>query len=375
MKIAINTRFLLPDKLEGIGRYTFEVARRLVEKHPEHEYLFLFDRPYEDRYLFSSRVRALVLPPPARHPLLWYLWFEWSVPYVLRKYRADVFFSPDGYASLRSAVPTLMTVHDLAFEHFSAHIPKLVRAYYRYFTPRYCEHAAHLLAVSGYTAADIVQQYGISRDKVTICGNAARGGFEPLDEAEKEAVRRQYSAGNPYFLYTGAIHPRKNVHRLIEAFTAFKAGASRPAQLLIAGRMAWQAGPVRRAYEASSVKGDIHFLGFVPDQELRRLLGAALAFVYPSLFEGFGLPILEAMEAEVPVITAQAASMPEVAGEAALLVPPTDVEALARALARVDADPRLRATLVEKGRIQRQRFSWDKTADIVYRSLLKCVGD
>lgn len=374
MKIAINTRFLLTDKLEGIGRYTFEVVRRIVEKHPEHEYLFLFDRPYENRYLFNSRVRPIVLPPPARHPLLWYLWFEYAVPYALRKHRPDVFFSPDGYASLRAALPTLMTVHDLAFEHFPAHTPKLVRAYYRYFTPRFCEHAAHLLAVSDYTAADIVQQYGISRKKITVCGNAARGGFRPLSEPEKQAVRRQYSAGQPYFLYAGAIHPRKNVHRLIEAFTAFKAGAPRPAQLLIAGRVAWQAGPVQQAYEASSAKADIHFLGFVPDQELHRLLGGARAFVYPSLFEGFGLPILEAMEAEVPVITARAASMPEVAGEAALLVPPTDVEALAHALARADADSSLRASLVEKGRLQRQQFSWDKTAAIVYHRLLRCAG-
>nr|HQU58994.1 glycosyltransferase [Saprospiraceae bacterium] len=141
MKIAINTRFLLAGKLEGIGRYTYEVSRRLVQQQPGDEFIFFFDRPYDPEFCFGPNVQPVVLPPPARHPLLWYVWFEWSIAWALKHYRPDVFFSPDSYLSLRSATPTVLTVHDLAFEHFPEQVPALVKRYYRHFMPRYCHRA------------------------------------------------------------------------------------------------------------------------------------------------------------------------------------------------------------------------------------------
>lgn len=371
MRVAINTRFLLPDRIEGIGRYTYEVVRRLLRDHPEHDYLLLFDRPFDPVFTFGGQAQGVVVNPPARHPLLWYLWFEWAVPFALQRHQANVFFSPDGYASLRSKVPTLLTVHDLAFEHYTGHIPALAGRYYRYYTPRFCAHARRILAVSGYTAEDIHQRYGIPKEKIAVCGNACREGFHRLSLPEKLAVRERWSKGQPYYLYIGAIHPRKNVHRLIAAFSAFKAQTQSPAQLLIAGRFAWQAGPVRSAYEASAFKKDIKMLGFVPDKDLPGLMGGARGFVYPSLFEGFGLPLLEAMEAEVPLITSESSSMPEVAGQAALLVNPEKTDALTKALVRLDSDAGLRQSLVEKGRAQRQKYSWDRTAAVVYDNLAK----
>lgn len=369
MKVAINTRFLLPGRIEGIGRYTYEVVRRLLRDHPEYEYLFLFDRPFDPAFTFGGRAQGIVVPPPARHPLLWYLWFEWAVPFALRKHQADAFFSPDGYASLRSGVPTLLTIHDLAFEHYANHIPALANRYYRYFTPRFCAHANRVLAVSEFTAEDIQQRYRIPASKIAVCGNACREGFRPLSKTEKEEARDHYSKEQPYFLYVGAIHPRKNVHRLIEAFSAFKTQTGSPVKLLIAGRFAWQAGPVTSALKASVHQEDIEMLGFVPDSALPRLMGAARGFVYPSLFEGFGLPLLEAMESEVPVITSNVSSMPEVAGAAALLVDPASTASLVRALIRLDSDEHLRQALVKRGREQRQQYSWDRTAAVVYENL------
>lgn len=369
MRVAINTRFLLPGRIEGIGRYTYEVVHRLLRDHPEHEYLFLFDRPYDSSFTFDGQAQAVVVPPPARHPLLWYLWFEWAVPSALRKYRADVFFSPDGYASLRSDAPTLLTVHDLAFEHYADHIPAMVRWYYRYYTPRFCQRADRLLAVSDFTAHDVQKRYHIPEEKIAVCGNACREGFRPLTDKEKQAARQRWSQGQPYYLYIGAVHPRKNIHRLIEAFSAFRAKAQPPAKLLIAGRFAWQSGLVKAAYDASVYQEDIEMMGFVPDEALPSLLGAARGFVYPSLFEGFGLPLLEAMEAEVPVITSRVSSMPEVAGEAALLVDPSSTAALTAAFLQLDGNATLRQQLVEKGRAQRRQYSWDRTAAIVYENL------
>jgi len=369
MKIAINTRFLLPGRLEGLGRYTYEVAKRLVEGHPEHEFFFFFDRPFDKRFLFGKNVQAVVLPPPARHPLLWHIWFEYSVSRALEKYRPDVFFSPDGFLSLRSKRPAVMAVHDLAHEHFPDSVPWLVRRFYQRYVPRYCRRAEHLLAVSSFTKEDIQQQYGVASSKITVCGNGCREGFRPLPEAEQQAARLQYADGQPYFLYVGAVHPRKNIHRLIEAYSRFRQKAGAAVKLLIAGRFAWQAGAVRNAYEASAFKDGIRFPGFVPDENLPQLMGGACCFVYPSLFEGFGLPLLEAMHCDVPIISSINSSLPEVAGDAALLVDPLSTEQLAAALQRVFEDQALRRKLVEAGREQRLKYSWDKTADIVYGSL------
>lgn len=370
MKIAINTRFLLPGRLEGLGRYTFEVARRLVQSHPEHEFLFFFDRPYDERFLFGKNVQPLALPPPARHPLLWHIWFEYSVYRALKKYRPDVFFSPDGYLSLRAETPTVMVVHDLAYEHFPKAVPFLVRRYYQYYGLRYCLRARHLLAVSNYTREDIQKQYGVDSSRISVCGNGCREGFSPLPETERLQAQRQYSEGQPYFFYVGAVHPRKNIHRLIEAFSRFRQNTGASMKLLIAGRFAWQSGPVREAFEASSFRQDIRFLGFIPDEELPRLMGAAFGFAYPSLFEGFGLPLLEAMHCDVPIISSRSSSLPEVAGEAALLVDPMDTAQLADALRRLYEEEGLRQRLTEAGREQRRKFSWDKTAEVVYQSLV-----
>jgi len=375
MKIAINTRFLLPRRLEGIGRYTYEVCRRLVEQHPEHEYLFIFDRPYDEQYIFSDRVQAEILPPPARHPFLWYFWFEWQLPRLLKRRRAEVFFSPDGFATLGADVPTVITVHDLAFEEKDNGVPALAGAYYRYFTPRYCVKAAQVVSVSAYTKQDLQARYDIAADKISVCGNGCRQEVAPLDEAGKAAARAHFNQGQPYFLYVGAIHPRKNVHRLIEAFSQFRASTGHEVSLLIAGRFAWKAGPVKAAYERSGYKDGIKFLGYVPDTELPQLLGGATSFVYPSLFEGFGLPILEAMHAEVPVITSRTTSMPEVAGKAALLVDPTDVSSIAEALRQLYEQPRLQQQLVAEGQQQRKRFSWAHTAEVVHQAIEKAASE
>ena len=135
MKIAVNTRFLLTGRLEGIGGFTAEITRRLVEQQPAHQFYFLFDRPFDPAFIYGPTVEPLIVGPPARHPLLWYWWFERSLPTVLKKIKADVLLSPDGFVSLRSKVPTVMVTHDLAFEQYAKHVPLLVRKYYRHYMP------------------------------------------------------------------------------------------------------------------------------------------------------------------------------------------------------------------------------------------------
>ncbi len=369
MRIAVNTRFLLKDRMEGTGWYTYEVCRRMVEKHPEDEFIFLFDRPWDDHFIFASNVKPVRVFPPARHPLLWYFWFEWAVPLALKQQKAEVFLSPDNYLSLRSSVPTVLVTHDIAHQHFPAEVPALARRFYHYFMPRYHQHAARIVAVSEYTKQDIIDSYNIPAEKISVGYNGIKPEFVPIPAGEQTLVRQQYAEGKDYFFYVGAIHPRKNIHRLIAAFDQFKAQTGAEVKLLLAGRFAWQTGPVRAAYEAAKHKADIVFLGYVNDEELPRLLASALALTYVSIFEGFGVPLLEAMYCDVPVITANVTSMPEVVGRAGLCVDPQATEAIAGAMQQIYENANLRSDLITAGRQQRQQFSWDRTADLIYDQL------
>lgn len=373
MRIAINVRFLLSGKMEGIGWYTYETVRRMVEAHPEHEFHFLFDRKWSEEFIFADNVIPHRVNPPARHPYLWYWWFEKAVPGQLKKIKPDVFFSPDGFMSLHTEVPTLMVMHDLAFEHFPKHVPKLVRRYYQYFSPRYARKAARIAAVSQATKDDIVAHYNIDPDKIMVAHNGVREDFQPMSAREKEDFRHEKTKGRPYLFFVGAMHPRKNIPRLIEAYTAFRHQVKGDPLLLLTGRMAWMTADIKKAYDASEFKEDIVFTGHLDSQELAKYTAAASIICYLSLFEGFGVPVLEAMQAEVPLLCSNVSSIPEVAGDAALYADPHDLDAMTEGMITLWNDHELAAELVDNGRRQRQHFSWDATAGKLW-SAIKDIG-
>ncbi len=374
MKIAVNTRFLLSKGLEGIGRVTFELMKRLVQQHPEDRFFFLFDRPSDARFVFAENVEPIVLPPPARHPLLWYCWFEWSVARKLNSLQVDVFFSPDGFLSLSASTPTLLLIHDIAHVHYPRQIPFLVRQYYNYFIPKYLHRADQIACVSKFVKSDIVDQYAINPSRIDTVYNSCSHEFRAVSTDVRAQIQWRYAGGKEYFLYVGAVHPRKNLHRLIQAFDRFKTTSNADYQFLIAGRFGWQTTDVRQAYESAHHRADIHFLGFVPQEVLPRLMASAFTLVYVSEFEGFGIPLLEAMHCDVPVITSNKSSLPEVAGDAALLVEPTDVSAIASAMKQLADDPKLRAELIEKGRIRKKAFDWNRSANQLYDLLKKTAS-
>ena len=209
MKIAINTRLLLKNRLEGIGRVTYEIVRRLVAAHPDDEFIFCFDRPYDKDFIFGENVTPLVVSPQSRHPILWYLWFEQSLPRALKKYQPDVFYSPDGYNSLKLECPTVMVTHDLAHIHYPKEIPFLVRKYYQSYVPKYLKKSDQVISVSNATKEDIIKQYQISPEKISVVDNGNRDGFFKIEKEQKKETRIKYSQGCKYFFYLGAVHPRK----------------------------------------------------------------------------------------------------------------------------------------------------------------------
>ena len=222
MRIAVNTRFLIDNKLEGIGWFTHEVAQRLVQSRPDDDFLFLFDRRFNLSYIYSSQVKGQSVFPPARHPWLWWWWYEKSIPRVLKKWKADVFFSPDGYCSLTTHVPTVMVTHDLAHLHFPQYIPQRVRRYYDANVPKFMERAEKIVAVSEFTKMDVVKQYGVSPEKISVACNGCKEDFVPIAENQQSYIRKNYTNGQDFFVHVGAIHPRKNIVRLIKAYEIFK---------------------------------------------------------------------------------------------------------------------------------------------------------
>ncbi len=371
MVVAVNTRLLLPGKLEGIGRYMHEVLQRITRQHPADRFVFFFDRPFDPAFVYADNVTPVVLHPPARHPLLFLWWFELALPNALARLRPDVFLSMDNFLSLRTSIPTLLVTHDLAPLHFPEQLTRWQRWYYLHFLERFNRRADAILAVSAFTRSDILERFRLPPEKVAVAGNACRADFRPLPDSDIRDIRRRHADGYPYFFYVGAIHPRKNVHRLIAAFDRFKTDTASPTRLLIAGRVAWRADAVRSAWESSPYRDHIRLLGYVPDHELPALTAAAFASVYVSVFEGFGVPIIEAMQAGVPVVTSDTTSMPEVAGDAAILVSPENVPDIAAAMTSLWKDESLRSSLVDKGFRQAASFRWETTAARVYASLQK----
>jgi glycosyltransferase involved in cell wall biosynthesis len=375
MNIAVNTRFLIPGKMEGIGAFTFDVFSRISAWHPEHQFYFLFDRAPSPTWQFGSNVHCIHVPPQARHPVLFYLWFEWSIPLILKRYKIDLFVSPDAFGSLRTSVPTHLTIHDLAFKHLPQGIPKLHLMHYNYYVERYAQKANRIATVSEYSKKDINLQYGIPLDKIDVVWSGAHSRFRPLDdELERAEIQKKYTNGAPYFVYVGSVHPRKNVAKLVEAFDLYKKRhPSSPMKLVLVGRMAWDFSEVEQVFAKITCKDDVIRLGYQPEDEVVRLIGAAYALTYVSIFEGFGLPIHEAFCCHTPAIYSQLTSMPEVGADAGLPVDPNNVQQIADAMHLLWTDKDLYEVLCQRAIERKSFFSADKTAQLMWQSLLKTM--
>lgn len=373
MNIAIHVRFLVANKLEGIGRFTFETIQRICKNHPEHTFYLLFDRMYEPEFVFSTNVVPIVVPFPARHPLLWWFWFHIQLPRVLKNIPADIFISTDGFLPPHLSIPTVNVIHDLNFEHNPEHVPPLVRWYYKKFFPLYAHKATRIATVSEFSKQDICTTYSIAPQHVDVLYNGVSSEFEPLTETQKTIVKKTYTRNTDYFIYVGSLHPRKNIERLLAAFELFKKQTQSDVTLVIVGEAMFLSKSIQKAYDTNAYKNDIIFTGRVPNNQLALLTGAAYAMTYVPLFEGFGIPILEAFACNVPVITSRCTSMPEVAGNAALYCDPLHTESIAVAMKKIVQDKELYHKLQEYSNIQKQKYSWDKTAELLWKSISKVV--
>ncbi|NCI48409.1 glycosyltransferase family 4 protein [Sediminibacterium roseum] len=374
MRIAINAIFLQKDQLEGYGHYANEVFSRMVKQHPEHEFVFLFDREYDPKYIYAGNVKPMLVPPAARHPLAFFTWYNLKAPAALRSEKIDVWVQPYGFCSLTTKIPQVLVMHDLSFVHFPKFIPWYHRMYYRAFTKKFLAKAKRIVTVSEFTKNDIIQQYHTSPGKINVVHGAARENFKPVSWFEREEMKEGFAGGTEYFLFTGGIHPRKNLMNLLKAFSLFKKWQHSNMKLLVAGRLAWDYEFFLEKLRTYKYREDVVLLGYQPEEELARITAGAYALVYPSYFEGFGLPIVEAMQAEVPVITSNTSSMPEIGADAALYADPSKPDEIAKHMQHVYRDEILRTSLIEKGKIRAAEFSWDKAAEELWQNVLAAAG-
>jgi alpha-1,3-rhamnosyl/mannosyltransferase len=366
MRIGIDAGLLLLPRYTGIEGYLAELATRLPRLAGRHEVrlCFNYNRPRHRRTVerftrAGARARVCRIPPQLLWPMHWHL----GLPVDWIYGRMDVMLYPSFVTLPLRQGQIVVTVHDL----FPLTHPELYPAEdveeFRALVPRSLARADAVIVVSAYTGQVVQERFGLAAARVHCVHNGVDERFSPPTDPEAAvAVARRYGIAGPYFLFVGTREPRKNLVRLVEAFGRAAQGALREYTLVLAGQPAWGEAALRQALARLASGVRVLLLGYVAREDLPALYGAATAFLFPSLVEGFGIPPLEAMASGCPVLTSTAPALPEVVGDAALTVAPTDVEALADGIRRLGEDAALRAHLRARGLRRAKEFSWDRTA-------------
>ncbi|MFW6162366.1 MAG: glycosyltransferase family 4 protein [Planctomycetota bacterium] len=369
MRVAINA-LLLSGAYSGVEKAILELLRHIGEGTDD-EMVALVGSDFDASPLDGCPIAVQRLPVSNRSRLARIAYEQaW-----LRRHLgdADLLHAPGYVAPVRLPVPMVVTVYDLiALRH-----PRLAKrsnwVHYRLRLPRAARAARLIIVPSEAVAADVSQHLGIPRSRVRVVPLGVADRFRPPAPEAVAALRERHGLAEPFVLFVGNVEPKKNLPTLIRAFAAVHR-EGRPHRLVLAGARGWKCREVYALPASLGIEDAVRFLGYVPEAELPALYGAAEAFVFPSLVEGFGLPPLEAMACGTPVVTSDAGALVETAGDAALRVPAHDVEALADALRRVLDDPALRETMIDEGRRTAARFTWSRTAELtraVYHEALE----
>lgn len=362
----------------GSGQYGFELIHQFAKIKTEHNFLvYLKNNPIADLPKESSNLKYLVLGPKK-------FWTQLALPVKLffQKPRPDVFFTPTHYAPRFSPVPLVVTVFDLSFIHYPEMFRKQDRYQLRSWTEYSVKKAAKIITISKSSKEDIAKYYKVAKDKTVVTYPGVGENFTPQPKEKIESVKRKYKIKEDYILYVGTIQPRKNLIRLIEAFNSLIHNSGwRPSlsafaksdlasqrsiqnfQLVIAGKKGWLYGEIFEKVKELKLENKVIFTDFIPTEDLPALYSGAKVFVNVSLWEGFGIPVLEAIACGIPVVVSNTSSLPEVVGEAGLLVNPANVGDIALVLARVLNMPRQEYENLKKKSVQQaKKFSWEKCA-------------
>lgn len=364
MKIGIDTRTVTPVR-SGVGNYVLNLLEGLRWVAPQQEFFLLGQRQNLETIgwnLPSGMFHTTRLSHES-HP--WGdLWEHFILPHTLYKSGVDVFHGPATLIPLMSkGFARVVTIHDLVAFLFSETIPKKYALYMRWLISQVVKKADRIISVSQHTKQDLMEVLRVDPAKISVVYEAAPPGFQPIRDQTKLAwVRRRYDLKGPFLYHVGNIEPRKNLVRLVKAFLLMRQRSKLDVRLVITGQKGWLTTMLFRELDYLQLGDEVIFTGYVPRSDLPLLMNAAEAFVFPSLYEGFGLPALEAMSCGTPVVTSNISSLPEVVGTSAVMVDPERVESIARGMEKVLTDTELRERLAKEGLIQAHKFSWEQAA-------------
>jgi glycosyltransferase involved in cell wall biosynthesis len=363
MLIGIDASRSVAQKRTGTENYSLNLIRHLLALQSDHRYRLYFNHPptykLQTTTLRPSSEQACdlrVMPFPR-------LWTHLRLSWEMARCPPDLLFVPAHVLPIIHPRRSVVTVHDLGYLYYPEAHRFLDRLYLDLSTRHNARAATHLIADSSATKRDLVERYGTEPDKITVIyPGYEETVFQPVrDKEDIEAVKARYNIAGDYILFVGTLQPRKNLTRLIKAFADLRFAIC-DLRLVIVGKKGWLYEEIFQRVEALGLEGRVVFTDYVPEGHLPALLSGARLFAFPSLYEGFGLPVLEAMACGTPVVCSNASSLPEVVGDAALLVDPLDVGELAAAMERVLCDEQLRGELMRRGFEQAKNFSWERCA-------------
>ena len=356
----------------GISWYIYNLLGHLAanqDAHPLRYTVFLNDHTFSAPPPLRLRYGAF----PTHHPLARILWEQLIQPWILRRTGIDLLHALAFVAPVATPCPFVTTIYDLSFMRYPEAFKPWNRFYLQTFTRKSAERAQAIITISESTRQDVIRFFGVRPEKVQTVHCGVDTGFQELSPAEVEAFRQRQGLPEKFIMYLGTLEPRKNVAGLIRAYAAWQKADQAAPKLFVCGGKGWYYQEVFELVNQLNLAGSVIFPGYVPQEDLRFWYNAATMLVYPSFFEGFGLPVLEAMACGTPVITSNLSSLPEVAGDAAQLINPNDHEALTQAMQQIFNDAELRQSMREKGLLQKTKFSWQETArktNAIYAQIL-----
>ena len=370
MIIAVNTRLRKEEQPEGYQNFMFETLKRLTEKFPQHRFLYIFDKPYDGKFKFAKNVLPIIAGPQTSNSLRLQYWLNYKIPALLRKHKADIFVSMEGFCSLRTKTPQCLLITDCSFLKLQL-VKKPLARFYKKFTRSFLAKAKCIATVSDYSKAVIVDQYKINAAKVDVIKPGVDDIFKQIDWEEKEFIKEKYAEGKAYFLFSGDINPRSNLINLLKAFSFFKKRQKSNMLLLLAGNADE---PFKKELKNYKFRKEVKLLENLPKEELAKITAAAYTMVYPVLYTDFALAPLQAMQCGVPVVAANTGALPSICGNAALYADPNNFTDIAESMMLVFKDEDKAAALVHAGKALLPQYDWDKTADILMQCILRCVN-
>lgn len=363
MHLAVNAHLLSPVggyRQAGVSTYIHQLLEQLLPLASADRWTVYAPRGVERVLPPASNVHLRLSRLPTTNPIGRIFWEQTIAPLALLRDRPAVLFCPLNVVPLLTPCPRVVTIHDLSFLRFPDRFRAAKRHYLTALARISVERATHVLTVSEFTRQEVISLLGVPPEKVTATPNGRDENLAPLSTERVEQFRVAKQLPERFILSLNTLEPRKNLTTLLRAYARIKDVVAMP--LVVVGGKGWMYGPIFELVDDLGLRDRVRFTGFVPREELALWYNAATVFVYPSLYEGFGLPPLEALQCGTPVITSNAASMPEVVGDAAVTFDPLDIEGLSTVLLRVIGDDALRQELRQRGPKQAARFSWKRTA-------------